>query len=168
MNYLGEDEEIAYQLRPHWRTLIVPALLLLAIAAAVGFTLSSLTGTSLGRTILRWMVFGVCLVVLLWWVIRPFVNWLATSYVLTDRRIIVRAGVFRRTGRDMPLARVNDVSFEATLMDRLFRSGTIMVESGSEQGQLIIHDVPMVERVQREIYRLHEEDDARRRGIQPS
>ena len=84
--------------------------------------------------------------------------------MLTDRRIIVRTGILARRGRDMPLSRVNDVSFSHTVIERFLNCGTIVVESAGTQGQLVIASVPNVETIQREIYRLHDEDDGRRRG----
>ena len=42
--------------------------------------------------------------------------------------------------------------------------GTLMIESAGTQGQLIISSVPDVEDIQREIYRLHDQDDERRRN----
>lgn len=164
---LGDGEEIAHELRPHWRALIGPGALFLLLAAASGFGLANVTGSGIVSTGSRWLIGLVALVLFLGWVLRPFAQWLSTHYVLTNRRIIVRRGIVRREGRDMPLARVNDVSFSETLVDRMFGCGTLMVESGSEQGQLVIANVPHVEQVQREIYRLHDEDDERRRGIGP-
>jgi hypothetical protein len=35
-----------------------------------------------------------------------------------------------------------------------------MIESASENGMLVVANVPNVERVQREVYRLHDDDDA--------
>ena len=61
----------------------------------------------------------------------------------------------------MPLTRVNDVSFKATIIERMFRSGTLTIESAGERGQVALSDVPRVEEVQREIYRLVE-DEAQR------
>jgi hypothetical protein len=36
-------------------------------------------------------------------------------------------------------------------------SGTLMVESGGERGQLILRNIPQVERVQSELYRIIED-----------
>jgi hypothetical protein len=46
----------------------------------------------------------------------------------------------------------------------MFNSGTLMIQSAAEQGQLVIRNIPDVEMVQREVYRLHDEDDAFRRN----
>ncbi len=156
---LADDESIVYELRPHWRALVVPALLLLVIVG-VGTYLLALWDNSTAR----WIV-GIAMVVLLiGWVVRPFLYWMTTQYVFTDHRIIVRTGLIARTGRDMPLSRVNDVSFQHGIIERLLNCGTLVVESAGTQGQLIIHSVPNVEQVQRDIYRLHDEDDERRRA----
>jgi uncharacterized membrane protein YdbT with pleckstrin-like domain len=63
----------------------------------------------------------------------------------------------------MPLSRVNDVSFSHSFLERFLNCGTLQVESAGTQGQLIITSVPNVEQIQRDIYRLHDEDDMRRR-----
>ena len=95
---------------------------------------------------------------------RPFLYWMTTQYVITDHRIIVRTGLISRSGRDMPLSRVNDVSFKKSVLERFLNCGTLMIESAGTQGQLVISSVPDVEDIQREIYRLHDEDDERRRN----
>jgi len=95
----------------------------------------------------------------------PFLKWITTSYIVTDRRLITRVGVIARSGRDMPLSRVNDVTFaHEGLLERILGCGTLVVESAGERGQLVLRDVPHVEDVQRDVYRLAEQDEDRRRS----
>jgi uncharacterized membrane protein YdbT with pleckstrin-like domain len=109
-------------------------------------------------------VAAVAVLVVLRWVVWPFLEWVTTSYVVTDRRLITRFGVIARTGRDMPLSRVNDVTFEhSSILERVLGCGTLVVESAGERGQLVLRDVPRVEEVQRDVYRLAEADEERRR-----
>jgi uncharacterized membrane protein YdbT with pleckstrin-like domain len=115
------------------------------------------------RRPLRIAILVVALVVLLWWSLRPWLRWLTTRYVMTTRRVLLRTGVLARNGRDVPLARVNDVSFQHTLGERLFGSGTLTVESAGERGQVVLADVPRVESVQRRLYRLVEDENQRLR-----
>jgi uncharacterized membrane protein YdbT with pleckstrin-like domain len=106
----------------------------------------------------------VALLVLARWSLWPFLRWLTTSYVVTDRRLITRRGIIARQGRDMPLSRINDVTFNHSgLLERMLGCGTLVVESAGERGQLVLADVPRVEEVQRDVYRLAEQDDVRRR-----
>jgi len=51
------------------------------------------------------------------------------------------------------------------VLDQLLNCGTLIIESAGEKGQLTIRSVPDVEVIQREIYRLHDEDDLRRRRV---
>ena len=46
------------------------------------------------------------------------------------------------------------------MLERIFNSGTLVIESASEHGMLVVANVPNVEQVQREVYRLHDDDDA--------
>ena len=155
---LADDEKIVYELRPHWRALISPVIVFLLTLGFGTYLLAKFDNSGL-----RIMVGIAMLVVLVVWVLRPFVYWYSTQYVFTDHRIIVRTGVVARKGRDMPLSRVNDVSFSHSFLERFLNCGTLQVESAGTQGQLVIRSVPDVEQIQRDIYRLHDEDDMRRR-----
>ncbi len=161
---LAQDESIAFELRPHWRSLIVPIFWLLVVVAVSGFLFSALGGWlqegSTVLTVLRWIIVLVALFLGFFLFLRPLLSWLSTQYVFTTRRIIVRTGIIARKGRDMPLSKVNNVSFEHTVLERMFNSGTLAIESASEHGMLVVANVPNVEFVQREVYRLHDEDDA--------
>jgi len=155
---LADDEKIIYELRPHWRALISPVIVFLLTVGFGTYLLAKFDNSGV-----RSMVGIAMLVVLVVWVLRPFVYWYSTQYVFTDHRIIVRTGVVARKGRDMPLSRVNDVSFSHSFIERFLNCGTLQVESAGTQGQLVISSVPDVEQIQRDIYRLHDEDDMRRR-----
>lgn len=62
-----------------------------------------------------------------------------------------RTGVFTKTGIDIPLARINSVQFRHDLIDRMFRTGTLIVESASDE-PLEFDDIPRVESVHRMLY----------------
>ena len=67
---------------------------------------------------------------------------------------VVRIGILSRSGRDVPLGRMNDARFSHNLIQRILGTGTLTVESGGENGQLVLKNIPEVERVQREMYEL--------------
>jgi len=160
---LSEGEHIEYETRPHWRVLLVPLLAFFLIVGVSAYLFGKVASNSEWQDGVRWLVFLLAAAAFSYWVIRPLIFWSTTLYVFTNRRIITRTGLVARHGRDMPLSRVNDVSFNHTVLERIFNCGTLMVESAGERGQLQIDNVPNVETLQREIYRLHEEDDTRRR-----
>jgi uncharacterized membrane protein YdbT with pleckstrin-like domain len=159
---LGDGEEIEFALRPHGKALVRPVLVLLLTCAGAAFVIGVAPDDF--RTPLVVGVLLVAAVVLLRWAVAPWLVWLTTNYILTNRRLIMREGVVKREGRDMPLARVNDVSFaHGSLLERMLGCGTLVVESAGEHGQVVLNDLPHVEDVQRELYRLVEEEAARRR-----
>lgn len=158
---LQPDEELVYDLHPHWRRLVVPFLAVPLVAALATFAV--LAGPD--EAPYRYAVLAAALLLLLFVSGLPYLRWRTTRYLVTSRRVMARSGIVTRIGRDVPLYRLNDVHFENTLADRLTRSGDLVLESAGEQGQLRFVDVPHVEQVQRTIYRLMEADDRRRRGL---
>lgn len=159
---LTQGEQIEFEMRPHWRSMIVPTIVLV-VTVGVGSYLLAIVPDGSAASILRWGIVVVVVFVLLAWFVRPLLAWLTTQYVFTNRRIITRTGILARSGKDMPLAKLNDVRFEYTLVERLLNCGTLTVSSASEDGALVIRNVPRVEEIQREIYRLAESDTERRR-----
>ena len=85
---------------------------------------------------------------MIWFTIRRFLLWVSASYTVTNRRLINRSGVFVRKGRDIPLHRINDVSYERGVLDRLLGCGTLVISDASEEGRSVLLDVPHVEKLQ--------------------
>lgn len=171
---LSAGEEVELDLHPHVKALIVP-LLLVPIVLGVGSFLAAAVPDGSAQTPLRLAILVVGLAVLAWFSLRPYLRWQTTHYVVTNRRIVHRTGVLARSGRDVPLNRVNDVSFSHGVLERILRCGTLVVESAGERGQVVLADVPRVENVQRTVYelvqaeeqRLRREDDEVERADRP-
>ena len=159
---LADDEEVVLNLRPHWKVLVVPVLTLLVICALLGFGLAVMPEGDY-RDLGRIAVVVVAALLLLWRVVLPFLRWRTTRFIITTHRVLIRSGILARQGRDIPLTRINDVHFDHSVVDRVLRCGSLVIESAGERGQVTLADVPRVEEVQRTLYRLVESDDARRR-----
>ena len=142
---LNEGERVVWSTRTHVKALFVPALVLV-VAAGIGGYLSSLPDShqNLWLTVI-WVIAGLVILVYSVW---PFLQWFTTTYTVTNRRLTTHRGVISRTGHDIPLARISDVSYEKGLLDRLFGCGTLIVSDASEQGRVALDDVPRVERLQ--------------------
>src|SRR5699024_1213670 len=87
----------------------------------------------------------------LWLVLPPLVRWRTTHFIVTTERLMSREGVIKRTGIDIPMARISSVQFSHTVLDRLFGCGTLSIESASEE-PVTFDDIPRVEWVHNEIY----------------
>jgi uncharacterized membrane protein YdbT with pleckstrin-like domain len=110
--------------------------------------------------------FAIGGIVLLWLVIAlpRWITWWFTHYVVTNERIIVRRGFIARQGKEIPLEVINDVTFSQTVIERILRSGDLLIESAGEQGQSRYTDIPDPEAVQATIYRLREERTLKLQG----
>ena len=143
--YLNDGEEVILDLRPHWAFLAGPAVLLLAgLALALWL-----------RDRSEWLLFpalGLAVVALLFFLMR-YAKWVTTDFVLTTDRLIYRKGVISRHGKEIPLERLNDVSYTQTLFQRLLRAGDLLVESGGERGQSQFGHFAHPQRTQNEIHR---------------
>lgn len=143
---LNGDESVVVSTRTHGKALLVPALLLMLIAAVAGFAISFTFQAGQAAPLLQAVVGVVAAFFVVRWVLRPFLAWLTTTYTVTSRRLITRTGILTRRGHDIPLGRISDVSYERDLMDRVFGCGTLVVSVASEQ-QVELHDIPRVEQV---------------------
>jgi uncharacterized membrane protein YdbT with pleckstrin-like domain len=156
----ADDEQSVLFLHPHWKTLIRP-LLFAVIAIVAALVLEVVIPSGSGAAAERLVVAAIAILALMLWLIVPVLRWRTTTYELTTRRLRVRAGIVTRHGRDIPLARINDVSFSKGLLDRLLGSGRLVVESAGEHGQIVLTDIPRVEFTQATLFRLVEEEQRR-------
>jgi membrane protein YdbS with pleckstrin-like domain len=143
---LGEDEYVVASTRTHWKALIFPVFLLLVVAGGGGF-LAAVVPDGGMQPAARIAIAVLAVAVLAIWALKPFLNWFFATYTLTNRRLITRHGILTRIGRDIPLMRINDVSYEHGLVDRMLRCGTLVIQSASDGGQVILKDVPHVEQL---------------------
>lgn len=157
-NLLSPGETIVKEMRPHWRAVIVPSLILVAVFAAGGYVY-----VNTSNDYFHYFLLGLGGIVAVFYVIRPFLAWVTTQYVFTNRRIITRRGFIAKSGIDVPLDKVNNVRFDITVFGRLLNYGRLEIESANADSDVVIDDVPNVESIQQLIYGLHEENDVRRR-----
>ncbi|MCP3995078.1 MAG: PH domain-containing protein [bacterium] len=152
-NILTEDETIVRQFRPHWRMLAIPVLWLLGgvVAIVVVFGVIDAEG---------WIALALVAAVLLAMiplVASPLIKWWFTSYVLTSERLITRTGMIARSGIELPLQNINNVLFNQSVIERVLKSGDLLIESAGESGQSEFTNIPNPEEFQSLLYRTREE-----------
>ena len=156
----SEGEHSVLILHPHWKTVLLPFVLLVAVVVVAAVLLAVIPHNRL-QADERIAVGVVALVVAMIWTGVPFLRWRTTTYELTNRRLRLRKGILSRTGRDFPLIRISDVSFSQGVLDRVLGCGRLVVESPGEHGQLVLTEIPEVKRVQALLFQLVEEEQER-------
>jgi uncharacterized membrane protein YdbT with pleckstrin-like domain len=156
---LTDEEEVVFHLHPHWKAAIRPgAVVLLALATA------ALTWVMLPQNNGGFLAFAVVALIMGYYGIRygvvPLVVWRCTHYVVTNERILMQNGVVARERRDLPLNRIDNHLMTQSLLDRLFGSGTMTIESIGDQAA-VLAAVPRANHVQTALYELIEQDRLR-------
>ena len=138
-------------MRTHGKALVMPAIWFIVLAALVGVGLALMPASA--QPWGTWGVVVLAVVLLVPLVLMPFLRWMTTTYTMTDRRIITRRGILNKSGHDLPLRRINNVSYERDLLDRLLGCGTLVFTTAADE-PLVLPDVPDVERVHVEMTEL--------------
>jgi len=146
---LYDDEEVALDLRPHWWYFsrhILTGIPLLAIVVGV----ASIQNDDV-RNVVKWPVAAL---VLVWafWLGSEYLRWLRTSFVVTDQRVLYRAGVVGRHGVEIPLDRIANINYHQGIWERIIGAGDLDVESAGEEGDAFFRNVRHPDDVQNEIY----------------
>lgn len=156
---LNDGEEIKLDLRPHWHYLLLPLISLVAAVAVGLLVIFGMDDGNVRKGI--GVVVGIVVLLCLVWFVQKYVKWATTNFVLTGDRVISRKGVFAKSGIEIPLERINTVTFNQRVIERLLGCGDLGIESASEGGRETFTDVRRPAQVQREIYVQMEENNRR-------
>ena len=144
---LNDNEDVILDLRPHWWFLSGP------VAAVVVTVALTIFVAAIGAPGLLLVATLVLVLVTLVWLLLRFLRWTTTNFVVTTDRLVFRSGVLSKQGREIPLERVNDITFHASLFERVIGAGDLVIESAGERGQQMFTDIPHPMQVQNEVYR---------------
>jgi len=154
---LTEGESVVVELHPTWLVLGWP-LVLSVCAAVLAIAVTVVFGdlpAGVGWVLLAMVVIPVC------WLGVRWVRWRTTTIVLTTSRILERRGVLARQVEEIRLDRINELSYRQSLLERMLRTGSLVVEVGGETGVVLFSYLPQPGAVQSLIT---EQIDAMRRA----
>ncbi|WP_067683364.1 PH domain-containing protein [Nocardia miyunensis] len=150
---LAPDERLLLHRHPHWKMLFWPAVTFIVATALAGFA-GGLAWRHVGNTLRDAVLIAIAAVwaiLVLWRSVGPVIRWGSTHFIITDRRVLVRDGVFTHTGIDIPMNRIASVQFRHRLFERLLGTGTLIIDAASGD-PLEYHDIPEVEQVHALLY----------------
>jgi membrane protein YdbS with pleckstrin-like domain len=142
-------EQVIARTRSTPRSLFWPSAGALAVLAGGGYALGWLSSAALAPPALQWQPVFVpaaalaAVLLLARMFVRPLFRWLSNRYILTNRRIIHRRGMTRRSEYEVPLAAVQQVGTTQSLTQRLLGSGTLTLDLGHGRS-VAYRDVPRI------------------------
>jgi membrane protein YdbS with pleckstrin-like domain len=142
---LVDGERVVLHRHPHWRLLVVPVLAFLLVVGAAGYVAALARGQ--GWHAWGWPVIAVVTMLLVGALtVAPVVRWRTTHLVVTTSRLLVREGVRRSQGLDVPLDRIAAVHVRRTRLGRLVGCGSLVV-AGAD-GEVEFADVAGADDIQ--------------------
>ncbi|GAA1735077.1 PH domain-containing protein [Nonomuraea sp. AD125B] len=156
-HHLTQGERRIRAFHPHWKRLIGPAVALVLIAAASGAALWFIPPDWQFALYARAAVAVLALILLTIWSFTPYLRWKNTGYVLTTHRFTISRGVLNKSTDEIPITKVNTVSSDQTLVERMLGCGTLTVESASDRGEIVLRDIPHIQDVRHDLFRLVED-----------
>jgi len=150
---LTDNETVIRQFRPHWRMLAIPVFWFIAAVAAIVVVFQVIGAEG-------WVAAALVALIILSLVplvVSPVLKWFFTIYVLTSERLITRTGMIARSGIELPLQNINNVLFNQSIIERVLKSGDLLIESAGESGQSEFTNIPNPEEFQSLLYRTREE-----------
>jgi uncharacterized membrane protein YdbT with pleckstrin-like domain len=159
--FLNDNEEIILERKPHLLFLFAPVLLFLASVAIGALVALKVNPKKISTNdLITYATFIVPVLSVLWFAAK-WVRRSSNVFVLTTDRLIRRSGVFSKQSMEIPLQRINNVASSQSFFERMIRVGDLMIESGGEEGQERVQNIPRPFEVQNQIYKQIERNNAR-------
>lgn len=144
---LDEGEDVVVDVHPHWWYLAAPvAVAVISLAAALAAAVEG------APSVARGLVLAV-LVLAFAWLVGRYLRWVTTSLVITTYRLVDRRGVLAKSGREIPLDHLSDISYRQSLFGRLIGEGDLLLESAGRNSKEVFSDLPRPAQIQNELYR---------------
>ncbi|MGV9195222.1 PH domain-containing protein [Microbacterium sp. MC2] len=116
------------RLRAHARRLLWSALVLIAVAGAVGYFTGNLPAP--WEDWMLWCAAGVLVLLL---AVLPYLRWLAHTYTITTRRVVEQRGLIGRRRSEILHARGYTINERRGPLQRLLGSGTLILSNGVDE-----------------------------------
>jgi membrane protein YdbS with pleckstrin-like domain len=139
---LAPGESIVYRARYHWiyyRTAL--ALLLVSAVFGLWWRLAGSTLGSPGSSAIFGNLALLCLgAAVVAFIVRRIRN-SADEFVVTNRRVMRKVGIFAREAEHAPIEKIQDVTLDQGVTARLLGYGTVILETASERGRIVFPDI---------------------------
>jgi len=124
---LRKDEQILFETHKHWYVLIIPFLFSLILISSSIYFFTNLNP-------LRWWYFTFPFVAVIYFVFKYY-SWKFDLWVVTNYRVIDEFGVFSINSKESPIDKINNVSYQQSLLGRIMGFGDVQIQTAAEMGE---------------------------------
>ncbi len=124
---LRKDEQILFETHKHWYVLILPFLISLAVLVLSFYLFTILTEFQI------WYILFPILAVI--YFIYKYYSWKFDLWVVTNYRVIDEFGVFSINSKESPIDKINNVSYQQSLLGRIMGFGDVQIQTAAEMGE---------------------------------
>jgi uncharacterized membrane protein YdbT with pleckstrin-like domain len=114
---LHPGEEIVFEGRPVWRSILSFYITGFIAAVVIGVIVALIASTGVGVIVFLVLFAGV--------VIVGFIRRIATRYTITNQRLRIQRGLLSRRVQQTRIERVQNVNTSQTVVSRILRVGTV-------------------------------------------
>lgn len=127
---LSPDERVRYKAKVHWSIFIRPAIFFI-IGASLLFT----EVPGLG---------AIILIISTYFIVSRFVYAKTTELSLTNKRVVAKTGLMRRSTIEQRLEMVDNIGVHQGLLERIFNAGSVRVTgAGASQTPILGIEDPL-------------------------
>ncbi|MGB6976595.1 MAG: PH domain-containing protein, partial [Gammaproteobacteria bacterium] len=126
-NNLMSDEKVLYRAKPHW-IIFWPTLFFLLLSLALyAFGLKQPLLNAPFTIHLSSLMARLALILAIILAMPEFITYATSEYGLTNKRVLMKTGLFRRISLDIRLTRVESIAVQQTLLGQLLDYGSILI-----------------------------------------
>jgi uncharacterized membrane protein YdbT with pleckstrin-like domain len=146
---LRDHEKSLFETRTHWLSMWQPMLILLA--AAVFFYIAYFRMDPGGATpVLRKISLILFVLSVIFFVYREMYR-RRDIWVVTNLRVIDERGIFTLFTKESPLEKINNLSYEQTIIGRMLNYGQVEIQTAAEDGATVYTLITNPKRLKDEI-----------------
>lgn len=124
---LRKGEQIIFETHKHWFVLILPLIITLILIALSVYIYTKLE-------MIQWWHFIVPVFALFYFIYKYY-SWKFDLWVITNYRVIDEFGVFSINSKESPIDKINNVSYQQSLLGRIMGFGDIQIQTAAEMGE---------------------------------
>ncbi|MFA5803121.1 MAG: PH domain-containing protein [Melioribacteraceae bacterium] len=124
---LRKDEQILFETHKHWYVLLLPLIITLILIALSVYIYTKLE-------MIQWWHFIVPVFAFFYFIYKYY-SWKFDLWVVTNYRVIDEFGVMSINSKESPIDKINNVSYQQSLLGRIMGFGDVQIQTAAEMGE---------------------------------